>query len=96
MNCDRRRESIQPVHCILYKNDNDAILEDTIMKDLGDSIDFLTEYISFNNQHMFPSNIYVTGDLAFLVILLGKEHSSPRWCIKYKLSSKHWNFWVMI
>ena len=31
----------------------------------------------FNNQHLCPSNIYVTGDLAFLVIFFGKDYSSP-------------------
>ena len=31
----------------------------------------------------------MTGDLAFLVILLGKENSSPHWCIKYKSPSKY-------
>ena len=39
---------------------------------------------------MSPSNVYVTGYLAFLVILLGKEHSSPHWCIKCKSPSKYW------
>ena len=46
--------------------------------------------MSFKNQQLSPSNILVTDDLAFLVILLGKEHSSSHWCIKYKLPSKHW------
>ena len=46
--------------------------------------------MSFNNQQLFPSNIYVTGDLVFLVILLGKEHSSPHWCINGKSRSKYW------
>ena len=44
----------------------------------------------FNNQQLSSSNIYVTGDLAFLVILLEKEHSSPHWCIKCKSPSKDW------
>ena len=44
----------------------------------------------FNNQQFSQSNIYVTGDLVFLVILLGKEHSSLHWCIKCKSPSKHW------
>ena len=71
---------------ILCKKDN------TIIKDLGDSINLLHESMSFKNQQLFSSNIYIyiTGDLAFLVILLGKEHSSPHWCIKYKSPSKDW------
>ena len=44
----------------------------------------------FTNQHISPSNIDITGYLAFLVILLEKEHSSLHWCIKYKSSSKYW------
>ena len=44
----------------------------------------------FNNQQLSSSNIYVTGDLAFLVILLGKEHSSPHWYIKCQSTSKYW------
>ena len=30
--------------------------------------------MSFNNQQLSSSNIYVTGDLAFLAILLGKKY----------------------
>ena len=39
----------------------------------------------FDNHQMSISNIYVTGDMDFLVILLGKEHSSPKRCIIGKL-----------
>ena len=46
--------------------------------------------MSFNNQQLSPSNIYITDDLACLVILLGKEHSSPHWCVKCRSPSKHW------
>ena len=75
---------------ILYKKDNGIILKNTIIKDIGDSINSLNESMSFNNQQLSISNIYVTGDLAFLVILLGKEHSSPHWCIKCQSPSKDW------
>ena len=34
--------------------------------------------------------MYVTVDLAFVIKLLGKEHSSPYWCIKYYSPSKYW------
>ena len=47
--------------------------------------------MTFNSQYLSPSNMYVTCDLEFLVILLGKEHSSPHWYIKCKSSSKYWN-----
>ena len=90
MKDDTRHESIQPVGYILCKKDNGIILKNTIIKDLGDSINSLKEEMSFNNQQLSSSNIYVTGDLAFLVILLGKEHSSPHWCIKCQSTSKDW------
>ena len=90
MKDDTRHESIQPVGYILCKKDNGIILKNTIIKDLGDSKNSLNETISFNNQQLFSSNINVTGDLAFLIILLGKEHSSPHWCIKCKSPSKEW------
>ena len=80
---------------ILYKKDNVMILKSTIIKDLGNSINSLNESMSFNNQQLSSSNIYVTGDLAFLVILLGKEHSSPHWCIKCKSPSKIENYIII-
>ena len=90
MNNEKRHESIQHVDFILCKKDNSIVLKNIIIKDIGDSINLLNESMSFNNQQLSPSNIYVTGDLAFLVVLLGKEHSSPHWCIKCKSPSKYW------
>ena len=82
MNNGKTHESIQPVGCIVCKKDSSITLKK--IKDLGDSINLLNESMIFNNQHVSPSNIYVTGDLAFLVILLEKEHSSPHICLKRK------------
>ena len=90
MNNGIRHESIQPMGYILCKKDNGIILKNTIIKDLGDSIKFLNESISFNNQQLSSSNICVAGDLAFLVILLGKEHSSTHCRIKCKSPSQDW------
>ena len=45
---------------------------------------------SIDNHQISVDNLYVTGDLEFLVILLGKEFSSPKWCFKYKLNLKIW------
>ena len=90
MNNGTRHESIQRVGYILCKKDNGIILKNTIIKDLGDSIKSLNESISFNNQQLSSSNMYATGDLVFLVNLLGKEHSSPHWYIKCKSPSKDW------
>ena len=84
MNNGTRHESIQPVGYILCKKDNGIILKNTIIKNLGDSINLLNESMSFNKQQLSSSNMYVTDDLAFLVNLLGKEHSSPRCFIKCK------------
>ena len=59
MNNGNWHESIQPLDYILYKRDNGLILKNTIIKDLGDSINSLNESISFNNQQLSSSNIYV-------------------------------------
>ena len=72
MNNGNKHESIKPVDYILCKKDNGIILNNTIIKDLGNSIHLFNESMSFNNQQLSSSNIYVTGDLVFLVILLGK------------------------
>ena len=65
MNNEKRHESIQPVGYILCKKDNGLILINTINQDICDSIKLLNESMLFNNQQLFLSNIYVTGDLAF-------------------------------
>ena len=72
MNNGNSYERIQTVGHILCKKDNGIILKNTIIKNLGDSIHLLNEAMSFNNEQLFSSNIYVTCDLAFSVILLGK------------------------
>ena len=69
---------------ILCKKDNGIILKKR------DSVNLLNESMTFNNQHLSPSNIYVTGDFACLVVLSGKEGSSFYWCIKCKSPSKYW------
>ena len=81
---EKRHESIQLVGYILCKKYNGLILKHILIKDLGDSINLLNESMSFNNKQLSPSKIYVTGDIAFLVILLGKEYSSTNLCIKCK------------
>ena len=63
MNNNKGYGSIQPVAYILCKKDNGIILENAIIKDLGDSINLLNESMIFNNQHISPSNIHVTVDL---------------------------------
>ena len=46
--------------------------------------------IKIDNHQVSIDNIYVTSDLAFLVILLGKDFSSPKWCFKCKLQPNVW------
>ena len=65
----------------------------TTIKELGDSIKLFNESMSFNNQQLSPSNIYASGDLELLNILLGKENSSPHWNIKFKSPSKQWKLY---
>ena len=59
MNNGKRHESIQSVDYILCKKDISIILKNTTIKYLGDSIDLLNESMSFNNQQISPSNIYI-------------------------------------
>ena len=49
----------------------------------------ILEPIKIDNHQVSIDDIYVTGDLAFFVILC-KECSSPKWCFKYKLHPKVW------
>ena len=44
--------------------------------------------ILIDKHQVSIDNLYVTGDLVFLVILLGKVFSSPKWCYKIKLHPK--------
>ena len=46
--------------------------------------------IKIDNYQISIDNIYVTGDLLFFVILLGKYFSSPKWCFKCTLHSNIW------
>ena len=50
----------------------------------------ILEPITFDNHEVCISNMHVTSDLAFLIILLGKAFPSPKWRFKYKLRSKVW------
>ena len=72
MNNGKRHESIQPVGYILYKKDNGIILKNKRIKEIGKSINLLNKSMIFNNQYIFLSNLYITGDLSLLAILLGK------------------------
>ena len=39
----------------------------------------MLDFIIINNHQVSIDNIYVTGDLAFLIILFGKNNSSYKW-----------------
>ena len=72
----------------LCKKNNGEILKNTIIHKLQDSLKLILEIISIDNHQVSIDNLYVTGDLVFLVILLGKVFSSPKGCFKCKLYSK--------
>ena len=59
LNNGNRHESIQPGSYILCQKDQGIILKNTIIKDLGESINLLNESMSFNNQQLSSSNIYM-------------------------------------
>ena len=50
----------------------------------------ILEAIIIDNHQVSIDNLNMTGDLAFLVIFLGKRFSSPKWCFKCKLHQKIW------
>ena len=64
------------------KQINRDILKNTIIDKLQDSFKLVLEPITIDNHQVSIDNIYVTRDLAFLVILLGKELTSPKWRFK--------------
>ena len=75
---------------ILCQKDNGKILKNTILNKLQDSFKLMLKTILIDNHQVSIDKLYVTGDLAFLVILLDKEFSSPKWYFKYKLHPKIW------
>ena len=83
-------ERIRIVTYILCKIDYDDILQDTRINKLQQLFKLMLEPMTFVNQQLSISNISVTDDLAFLVILLGKAFSSPKRCMKCKSYIKIW------
>ena len=73
---------------ILCKKDNGDILKNTIIDELQASFKLIIKPILISNHQVSIDNQNVTGDLAFLVILLGKECSSSTWCFKCELYPK--------
>ena len=83
----KRKSSVAYISC---KKDNGDILKNTIIGKLQESFKLMLKTISIDNHQLSIDNLYVTSDLEFLVILLGKEFSSPKWCFKCKLNQKVW------
>ena len=73
----------------MQKN-NGGILKNIIKDKLQESFKLMLDSIKIRNHHVSIDNIYITGDLVLLVILLGKDISSPKWCSKCKLHPKVW------
>ena len=63
---------------ILCKKDNVEILKNTIIDKLQNLFKCMLKSILIDNHQVFIDNIYVTCNLDFLVILLGKEFCSPK------------------
>ena len=57
---------------------------------LQESFKWMLVPMIFDNQQLSINNVYVTYDFAFLVILIGKEFPSHKWCMKYELHPKVW------
>ena len=90
MKCGKSYLHISNAAYILCKRNNGLIFKNTIIKTLHDSFKLVLLSKTFNNQQLSITNIYVTSDLAFLVILLSKEYASPKWCIQLRLRPKVW------
>ena len=60
------------MYFIQQQKDNGIILKNAIIKNIGDYVTLFKNSILFNNAHISLSNTYVTGDIAFLVKLLGE------------------------
>ena len=75
---------------ILCKKGNGEILKNTITNKLQDSFKLMLKIILIDNHQVSIDNPCVTSDLTFLVILIGKEFSSPKWSFKCKLHPKTW------
>ena len=65
-------EHTSSVAFILCKKDNGNILKNTIIEKLQESFMLMLYPIKIDNHHVSIDNLYVTDDLAFLVILWGK------------------------
>ena len=83
-------ERTSSVAYILCKKDNSDILKNTIIDELQESFKLMLDPIKIDNHQVYIEYIYVTGDLAFLIILLGKDFSSPKWCFKCNLHPNAW------
>ena len=75
---------------VYWRKDKGTILKNINIMKLGGSFNELLHSFLFNNQHTPNPNVSVIGNLVFLVILAGKEHSSTSWFIKCMLHSKEW------
>ena len=90
MKSEKNVERTSSVAYIWYKKDNGDILKNNIIDKLQESFNLMLDLIKIDNHQVSIDNIYVTRDLAFLVILLGKELTSPKWRFKWKLHPKLW------
>ena len=81
MKSSKNVERESSVVYILYKKDNGDIFKNTIIDKFQDLFKLILETLSINNHQLSIDNLYVTGDIAFLVILLGKAFFSPKWCM---------------
>ena len=71
-------ECVTSVGCIRCRKDNDTILKYAIITKLGELFEKSLYTVSFNNEFIPILNTYIIDDLAFLVIILEKEHYSSK------------------
>ena len=82
-------ENTSSVTYITCKKHNGDILQNTIIDKLQGSFVLMLEHMTLDNQQVSISNIYITGDLVFFVIILDKELFSPKWCFNISYILKY-------
>ena len=100
--------SIAHIQC---RKDNGNVLENTIIKPLGNglkqlqALPFLLYFDADGELHiqqtiatvqqnensiLMSTNLWITGNLAYYVIMVGKEGSSGHWCYRCDLHKDTW------
>ena len=90
MKYSKNIERTSSVACILCKNRQWRYTPECYNRKTQKSFILILDPITIYNHQVYIDNLYITSDLSSLVMLLGEELSSPKWCFKCKLYPKVW------